>query len=99
MLRMASTDLVDMPSIIKYQTNDEKTRNLIMLMFCVLDISVEATKEIVFHEELSASPFAIRPVLVLGKAIMGNLKDIQRAIDNDKRTQKFLSQHPLQPIL
>ena len=52
-----------------------------MFMFCVLE-DVD-TEEIVFPEDLSCSPFAIRPLfLVLGKEVIWNLGDIKHAIQD-----------------
>ena len=52
-------------SIYQQQGNID-THNIIMFMFCILEIRTE--DQVLFKEELSASPFAMRPLfLILGK--------------------------------
>ena len=74
-----------------HQTNNENTRNMIMFMFCVLEVVEEDTEEIIFHEDLSCSPFAMRPLyLVLGKEVLGNLGDIKHAIQERNELKELI---------
>ena len=72
------------------QTNNEKTRNIILFMFCIIRITDADTDAVVFEEQLAASPFAMRPLfLVLGKEIRSNLDDIQHAVKERQNNSKF----------
>ena len=61
-----------------------------MFMFCVLRITETQTGNIIFKEELSASPFKMRPLfLVLGKECTDNLKDVEICVKERQTNQQF----------
>ena len=59
-------------------------------MFCVLRITETQTGHIIFKEELSASPFKMRPLfLVLGKECLDNLKEVEICVKERQANQHF----------
>ena len=64
-------------------------------MFCILEIRTES--DILFKEELSGSPFAMRPLfLILCKEITPNLQDANKAINDRKETSSFNVRHEME---
>ena len=46
-----------------------------------MDVKDEATDELIFKEDVTSSPFALRPLfLTLGKEVNGNLEDVRKAV-------------------
>ena len=59
------------------QQGNVDSHNIIMYMFCILEIRECEGGKIVFKEKLCASPFAQRPLfLIFGKEDRSNLEDI-----------------------
>ena len=53
---------------IYHQVNNAKTHNMIMYMFCLLDVVDIQTNLVIFSEKKSNSPHAMRPIFItMGK--------------------------------
>ena len=71
------------------QLSNAETRNMIMFMFCILNIKDENGK-VLFKEMSATSPFSMRPVfLVLGKEEKQNLEDVKTALAERENIQEF----------
>ena len=55
------------------QQGNIDTHNIIMYMFCILEMKETKSKKVIFKEKLSGSPFSQRPVfLILGNETLSN---------------------------
>lgn len=72
------------------QQNNCSTHNIIMYMFCILRITETSTGNVLFQEDLCASPFKMRPLfLILGKECLENLEDVRRSVEERQAMDRF----------
>ena len=75
------------------QANNVNTNNMIMYMFCLLEIVDNQTNAIIFKEKLSNSPHAMRPIFItMGKETISNLINVKEAFSKRNSNAEFVVQ-------
>ena len=78
---------------IYHQINNANTNNMIMYMFCLLDIVDTDTNSVIFSEKQSNSPHAMRPIFItMGKEIISNLSNVKEAFNKRSSNAEFVLQ-------
>ena len=76
---------------IYHQINNVNTNNMIIYMFCLLDIVDQTKSAVLFTEKQSNSPNAMRPVFVImGKESLSNLADVKIAFNQRIAIKEFV---------
>ena len=79
------------PHAIYHQLNNVNTHNMILYMFCILDIIDVQTKSPIFTEQHPNSPNAMRPLFILmGKETLPNLDDVKIAFNQRGLNLEFV---------
>ena len=78
---------------IYHQVNNANTHNMIMYMFCLLDIVDTQTNLVIFSEKLCNSPHSMRPIFItMGKETLSNLANVKEAFDKRSSNTEFVLQ-------
>ena len=76
---------------IYHQMNNSNTHNMILYMFCLLDIVNVQSNSTVFVEKHPNSPNAMRPFFILmGKESLSNLNNVQLAFNQRILNNEFV---------
>ena len=77
---------------IYHQVNNANTHNMIMYMFCLLDIVNTQTSSVIFSEKVSNSPHSMRPIFItMGKETLSNLANVKEAFNITRSAENTMS--------
>ena len=78
---------------IYHQVNNAKTHNMIMYMFCLLDVVDIKTNSVIFSEQKTNSPHSMKPIcIIMGKEPLSNLVNVQEAFNKRSSNAEFVLQ-------